>query len=34
MYKYLLIYHEEDNDGLFSGAIFYDYLLNNLKVDK
>lgn len=34
MYKYLLIYHEEDNDGLFSGAIFYDYLLNNIKVDK
>lgn len=34
MYKYLLIYHEEDNDGVFSGAIFYDYLLNNLKIDK
>lgn len=34
MYKYLLIYHEEDNDGLFSGAIFYDYLITKLNVDK
>ena len=23
---YLIIYHKEDNDGLFSAAIFYDYL--------
>ena len=34
MYKYLLIYHEEDNDGLFSGAIFYDYLTTKINVDK
>ena len=34
MKKYLLIYHEEDNDGVFSGAIFYDYLINKLKVSK
>jgi len=31
--KYLLIYHKEDNDGLFSAAIIYDYLLNKLKID-
>ena len=34
MNKYLLIYHEEDNDGLFSGAIFYDYLTTKINVDK
>ena len=34
MYKYLLIYHEEDNDGLFSGAIFYDYLITKINVNK
>ena len=32
MNKYLLIYHKEDNDGVFSGAIIYDYLLNELKI--
>ena len=26
MNKYLLIYHKEDNDGVFSGALFYNYL--------
>ena len=33
--KYLIIYHKEDNDGVFSAAIFYDYLLNvlNLKLE-
>lgn len=33
--KYLIIYHNEDNDGLFSAAIFYDYLINkmNLKLE-
>ena len=30
--KYLIIYHSEDNDGLFSAAIFYDYLLRNMNV--
>ena len=31
--KYLLIYHREDNDGVFSGSLFYDYLLNKLRID-
>lgn len=31
--KYLLIYHREDNDGVFSAALIYYYLLNNLKVN-
>jgi len=30
--KYLIIYHNEDNDGLFSAALFYDYLTNDLKI--
>ena len=30
--KYLIIYHSEDNDGLFSGALFYDYLVRKLNV--
>ena len=29
--EYLIIYHKEDNDGLFSAAIFYDYLTRVLK---
>lgn len=29
--KYLIIYHKEDNDGVFSAAIFYDYIVNELK---
>ncbi len=33
MKKYLIIYHKEDNDGLFSGALFYDYLINKLHID-
>ena len=28
--KYLVIYHKEDNDGVFSGALFYDYLINQI----
>lgn len=28
--KYLIIYHKEDNDGVFSAAIFYDYIVNVL----
>lgn len=28
--KYLIIYHCEDNDGVFSAAIFYEYLINEL----
>lgn len=34
MKKYLIIYHRDDNDGVFSGAIFLDYLINILKVDR
>ena len=34
MKKYLLIYHKEDNDGVFSGAIFYNYLVNKLNTSK
>lgn len=32
--KYLLIYHKEDNDGVFSGALLYEYLINYLKINK
>lgn len=28
--EYLIIYHKEDNDGVFSAAIFEDYILNTL----
>ena len=31
--KYLIIFHKEDNDGVFSSALFYDYLINSLNVD-
>lgn len=31
--KYLIIYHKEDNDGVFSAALFYDYIINILKCD-
>lgn len=31
--KYLIIYHKEDNDGVFSAAIFYNYLITELKVN-
>lgn len=30
--KYLIIYHKEDNDGVFSGAIFTDYLMYELNI--
>ena len=29
---YLIIYHKEDNDGVFSAAIIYDYIINVLKM--
>jgi len=32
--KYLIIYHNEDNDGLFSASIFYYYLIHQLHVLK
>ena len=32
--KYLIIYHKEDNDGLFSMAIIFNYLIHELHVDK
>ena len=32
--KYLIIYHKEDNDGLFSGALMKLYLVNKLNVDE
>lgn len=31
--KYLIIYHKEDNDGVFSAAIFYNYLNKTLKIE-
>lgn len=31
---HLIIYHREDNDGLFSAAILFDYLTSVLKIDK
>ncbi len=34
MKKYLLIYHKEDNDGVFSAALFYNYLIYHLKTNK
>jgi oligoribonuclease NrnB/cAMP/cGMP phosphodiesterase (DHH superfamily) len=34
MYQYLIIYHREDNDGLFSMAIMYDYLTRVMNVPK
>ena len=32
--KYLIIFHKEDNDGLFSMAIIYNYLIHELHVDR
>ena len=32
MKKYLIIYHKEDNDGVVSGAMFCNYLLNNMNI--
>lgn len=34
MKKYLIIYHQEDNDGVFSAAIIKHYLINTLNVSK
>ena len=31
--KYLIIYHKEDNDGLFSSALLYFYLIHELKAN-
>jgi oligoribonuclease NrnB/cAMP/cGMP phosphodiesterase (DHH superfamily) len=28
--EYLIIYHKEDNDGIFSATIIYDYIINKL----
>ena len=32
IFLHFLIYHNEDNDGLFSAAIFYDYLINKMNL--
>ena len=32
--RFLIIYHNEDNDGLFSAALFLDYLMSKLHVDR
>lgn len=32
--KYLIVYHKEDNDGLFSMAIIYNYLVEELHINK
>lgn len=34
MKKYLIVYHQEDNDGVFSAAIIKHYLMNTLNVAK
>lgn len=34
MTKYLIIYHREDNDGVVSGSLFYDYLTTKLNINK
>ena len=34
MKKYLIIYHQEDNDGVLSAALMKHYLLEELEVDK
>ena len=31
---YLIVYHKEDNDGLFSMAIVYNYFVHEIKCDK
>lgn len=31
--KHLIIYHKEDNDGVFSAAILYDYITSELGID-
>ena len=32
--KYLIIYHKEDNDGLFSMAIIYNYLTEEKHINR
>ena len=32
--RFLIVYHKEDNDGLFSMAIIYNYLTHELNVDR
>lgn len=32
--EYCIVYHKEDNDGLFSMALIYNHLVDKLKVDK
>ena len=32
--KYLILYHKEDNDGLFSMAIIFNYLTHEFHVDR
>ena len=32
--QYLIIYHKEDNDGLFSMAIIYNYLITEKCINK
>ena len=34
MKKFLLIYHKEDNDGVISAALLYDWILNKLNISK
>lgn len=34
MKTYLIIYHKEDNDGIVSAALFYDYLTTKLNIDE
>ena len=34
MRKFLLIYHKEDNDGVVSAALLYDWILNKLNTSK
>lgn len=32
--KTLILYHKEDNDGIVSGALIYNYLTNTLQIEK
>ena len=32
--NYLIWYHNEDNDGVFSAAIIYNYLVHEINIDK
>lgn len=33
-FKYLVVYHQEDNDGVLSAAMAADYLLNGMKIGR